>query len=85
MYETRGPDKSKNGPSGIPKHPQIWDTRTVAEVLHQVDHPELYEDVIGPSPVPLAPPLTRQNSRESAFQGLSIGDICGIHIGHYDR
>ena len=82
MYETRGPNGSRNGPAGIPNHPQILDTRTLAEVLHQVDHPELYEGTVSPSPVPLAPPLTSQNSRESAFPALSTEDITGVHSGY---
>lgn len=49
------PNSYKNGESGIPVHPQIWDSRTVAQVLHEVDHPELYEDMQDGTPVPPAP------------------------------
>lgn len=75
------PNSYRNGESGIPKHPQITDTRTTAQVLHQVDHPELYEDVDTPGPR-LHTPSDLGKYQESAYLTLSTKDTVTVHFRH---
>ena len=62
-------------------HPAITDTRTVAEVLHVVDHPELYADAPDHGP-PVHTPSDLHKYRESAYLTLSTEDTVTVHFRH---